>query len=87
MDLAGKLLRQHFVDHAVTLDPRLAGEACRHHFNAEMAFAGLGRAGVAGMAMRVVDDFEYLRREGLSQLFRDLMFNAHLRRLHLNRAS
>src|SRR5262245_15519836 len=42
-----------------------------------MAFAGLGRAGVAGMTVGIVDDFERDRREGLPQLFRDLLFNAH----------
>ena len=32
---------------------------------------------MAGMSMGIVDDFERDRREGLSQLFCDLLFNAH----------
>ena len=72
VDLAGELLGQHLIDHAVTLHARLAGEAGRHHFDGEMALAGSGRAGMAGMTMRVVDDFERLRRESLAQLLSDL---------------
>ena len=58
MDRAGELLGQGGVDHALAGD---AGEPLErrgfdHHI--EVALAAFARAGMAGMAMRVIDDFE-----------------------------
>ena len=64
MNLAGEFLGEHGVDHAVTLYAGLAVERRGYHFNAEMAFAGAGRSGMAGVMMGVVDDVERLGREG-----------------------
>ena len=52
VDLAGELLGKNLIDHAMTLDARLAREGWRYHFDGEMALAGSGRAAMAGVAMK-----------------------------------
>jgi hypothetical protein len=42
-----------------------------------MALAGLGRSGMAGMAMRVIHDLDHRRGEGERQFFSDPIFDGH----------
>jgi hypothetical protein len=77
MDAAFELTRQGFVDHAMTFEPALSPEGLRHDMNSEMGFAAGPGAGVSGMQIGLVDDFDAFGREGFGQLFRDDVSDRH----------
>ena len=58
MEAAGKLGGERCGDRAMAGDAGLAGERGRYYLDLEVGFALRGRAGVAGMAVAFIDDFE-----------------------------
>jgi len=67
MDLMGQFLGQNAIHRTLTRDPVLAGERGGDDGDAKMGFAAGTRAGMAGMAGRLVDDLEPDRGETLGQ--------------------
>jgi len=57
------------VDHAVALERCLVGELRRHDLYGEMT--GAAGSGVSGMLVRIIDNIELCRRQGLSEPFPD----------------
>ncbi|MBF8268451.1 MAG: hypothetical protein HW386_160 [Gammaproteobacteria bacterium] len=57
------------VDHAVTLKGFLVGELRRYDLHGEMS--GAAGSGVSGMPVRIIDNIELCRRQGLSETFPD----------------
>ena len=58
MEAACELGGERRGNRAMAGDAGLAGERGRHYFDLEMGFALRGGAGVAGMAVAFIDDFE-----------------------------
>ena len=73
MNRPGQFIRQNFVDHAVTLNQRLALESLRHHFHPEMAFAIWPRTRMTCMQMRFVDHLQRRRLKSRRQLVTDFL--------------
>ena len=72
-----QLLGKQRVDRALALEPALAGERSGYDLDTEMRLAALARAGVAAMAVRVVDDIKPRRRE-TGELVADAIAHRHL---------
>ena len=65
-------LAQGGIDHALALDPRLAGEGGAFDAQAEMALAGGIIAAVPAVLLAVVVQLQYLGRERVGQAAGDL---------------
>ena len=71
MDTLGEFLGQRAIDHPVLLDPRLRPEDRGRDSDPKVAFAAGPGAGMAGMMMGFIDDFEAGWREGRLQFSLD----------------
>jgi hypothetical protein len=71
MDAFGDFLGQRAIDHPVLLDPRLRLKGGGRDPDPKVAFAAGPGAGMAGMVMGFIDDFEAGWREGRPQLLFD----------------
>ena len=67
MDLVAQQVGERGIDHALTRDTGLAGEAISHDLDGEMALARSVMAGMATVLFAVVDDGEMRRRQGGAQ--------------------
>jgi len=81
VDARGQRVREDRIDHAMTLDPALPLKGAGHNIKPEMRLAAGSMSGVAFMPMRFVLDMQALRRERLTQFFRDDIVPLHGRRL------
>ena len=77
MDLQGHFLLERGIDEALALQPALAVKGGRYDLYPEMRLAARARAGMAGMTVRLVHDFEPHRVERDSKLFSDPVCNIH----------
>ena len=80
MYFPSQFVRQHRVDHPVTLETGLACEGRRYNANREVTFACPWRTRMTRMMMRFVDDLQRLGREGGGQFFSDRLFDTHAAR-------
>src|SRR5262249_7432618 len=78
---AGEVVCQRVVDHAVAIEPALAGEGFRHDIDAEVGLASRSVTGVAVMLVRLVDHFDAVGRESCLQLPCDIVLHEHTRRV------
>ena len=67
MHALAQQIGQRGIDQTLPLDPRAAGERGRDDFDGEMGLTLGPRSGMSGVAMRVVNDRQALRREGLGE--------------------
>ena len=77
MHRAREFCRQRRIDHAMTVDARLADEGLRHNINSEMRLAAGPVTRMAFVQMRFIDDIETFGRESIAQLFCDVVFCGH----------
>ena len=81
MHRSGQFLRQRGIDGALPLDAALAGEAGGNQFDAEMTLAARPRAGMAVMAVGIIEDGEPGGREGRFELGADALGDGHSRKV------
>ena len=65
VDRPRKFLRKRLIDQTVPLDPALPREGRRHNIDPEMGLAFRPMAGMPSVEVRLVDDPERLRAEGI----------------------
>ena len=71
------LVGQHLINPALTLDAAYTLEHRSNQMDAKMSLAARSRAGMAGMAMRLILDRELLGREGRFELAANDLDHAH----------
>jgi hypothetical protein len=79
MDRPGKLLGQRRIDGPLALDSAPAGKGAGHDLDSEMALATRPRAGMAGMTMGIVENFQPGRLEGAFEFGADAVGDGHVR--------
>jgi hypothetical protein len=77
MHAARKICGENLVDHAMAVEPALAGERCRHDINAEVGLASGPVAGMTAMLLGLIDHLDAVRRESILKLPRDIVFHQH----------
>lgn len=77
MDRARQFLLEDLINHALALEPALAGETRCDNGQAEMALAARPGAGMTGMAGGFVDDIESRRRQGGLELDAHVVGHGH----------
>lgn len=77
MDRPRQFVLEDFVDHALALEPALAGETRCDNSQPEMALAAGPGAGMAGMLGGFVDDIESRRRQGGLELDAHVVGDGH----------
>jgi hypothetical protein len=72
-----QFIGQHGVHQSMTLDPGRANKGSRRHADTEVSLPPGARAGVAGMLVRFILDFEALGGECRRQLRNHRLFHVH----------
>src|SRR5437868_12504658 len=77
MDTRGQVVRKNPVDHAMTVDPALAGKRLRYDIDAKVGLPAGPMPCMALMHVRFIDDIDTFRCESIFQLLRDGIPDKH----------